>query len=90
MELPLKNKKGEIIAKTIVSEEDYNHLSKFKWYLSDNYVLCSIKGKNWRLHRYIMIIILDNKITPQQPVDHINGNPLDNRRKNRRIWKKYK
>lgn len=86
MEIPLKNRKGEIVAHTLVSEEDYPHLSKFKWYLSNNYVQGGIKGKVWRLHRYIMIILLGNKdLTSRNFIDHINGNTLDNTRENLRV-----
>lgn len=84
-ELPLKNKKGEIIEYTKVSKEHYHHLSQFKWYLSNNYVKSTINGKNWRLHRYIIIELLGNDITSKQPIDHINNNPLDNTIENLRI-----
>jgi hypothetical protein len=86
MEIPLKNKNGKIIAHAIISKEDYEHLSQFNLFKdNDNYVKFHTKDKLWRLHRYIMIEILGNEITPQQPVDHINGNPLDNRRENLRV-----
>jgi hypothetical protein len=84
--IPLKNKKGDIIGNAIVSPEDYEHLNKFKWCKDkENYVKTMIDGKNIRLHRYIMIKILKNDITSKNPIDHINNNPLDNRRKNLRI-----
>ena len=74
----------------IVSPEDYEHLNQFKWYISNNYIITKIKDSNgkyksWRLHRYIMIEILKNDITSKNPIDHINNNPLDNRRENLRI-----
>jgi hypothetical protein len=84
--IPLKNKKGEIICNAIVSPEDYEILNQFKWCKDkENYVKMTLKGKNWKLHRYIMIEILKNDITSKNPVDHINNNPLDNRRENLRI-----
>ncbi len=45
------------------------------------YVIAYLKGKNkaYKLHR----IIMDAK--PGEIVDHINGNPLDNRKENLRI-----
>lgn len=86
MEIPLKNRKGKIVDYALVSEEDYLNLSQYKWSKGrQNYISGSINGKSWRLHRYIMINILGNEITPQNPVDHINRNPLDNRRENLRI-----
>lgn len=89
--IPLKNKQCEIIDHTIVSPEDYDHLNSFKWYKDkENYVKSFIKDadgkfKSWRLHRYIMINILQHNITSKIPIDHINNNPLDNRRENLRI-----
>lgn len=86
MEIPIKNRKGEIVANAIVSEEDYEHLIQFKWCKSDQDYVCSkINKKSWKLHRYIMIELLGNDITPKQPIDHINNNPLDNTRENLRI-----
>lgn len=86
MELPLKNNKKEIIDYTIVSEEDFEKLSKFKWYKNNNgYVVSTINGKTCRMHRYIMIEILGNELTSKQPIDHINNNKLDNTRDNLRV-----
>ena len=84
--IPLKNNKGEIIEHAIVLAEDYIELNKFKWHKDkENYVKASIKNadgklKTWRLHRYIMINILKHDIISKNPIDHINNNPLDNRR----------
>lgn len=89
--IQLKNKQGDIIDNAIVSQEDYEILNKFRWYRDkENYVKASIKDingkyKSWRLHRYIMIEILTHDITSKIPIDHINNNPLDNRRENLRI-----
>jgi hypothetical protein len=85
MEIPLKNKNGEIIAHAIVSEEDYEHLSQFKWFKNNNYVNSEINNKVWNLHRYIMIQILGNELISKNLIDHINNKPLDNTRENLRI-----
>jgi HNH endonuclease len=86
MEIPLKNRKGEVVANAIVSEEDYEYLIQFKWCKNDqDYVFSKINRKSWKLHRYIVIILLGNNITSKQPIDHINNNPLDNTRENLRI-----
>ena len=56
---------------------------KHYWYENDQgYVLSNgdDRGKNIRLHRLLMHIENDSSV-----VDHINGNPLDNRKQNLRI-----
>lgn len=69
----------------LVDNNDYEKVSKIKWY-------CTVHGyaanRNWHnpiiyMHRFIMESP-QNKI-----VDHINGNKLDNRRKNLRISSHY-
>ena len=88
--IPLRNKNRNIIAYTIVSEEDYDYLNQFKWYNDvSNYVSSKIKINNINttisMHRYIFINILKQNITSKDYIDHINNNPLDNRRENLRL-----
>lgn len=86
MEIPLRNKTGEIIDYCIVSKEDYIQLNSFKWNKKyDGYVIGYVDKKYWRIHRYIMIEILGHDISSKVKIDHINNNPLDNRRENLRI-----
>jgi hypothetical protein len=81
--IPLRNKKGEVIAHAIVDAEDYDQLNQRRWSLSNGYVCGGIgasgKRRSLRMHREIM-----NPPADMQ-VDHINGNRLDNRRSNLRI-----
>lgn len=71
--------------KTIIDPEDANLLGLYKWYMSSTgYAVCSVyrKGQSAKkisLHRIII------KAKNGQMVDHINGNALDNRKKNLRI-----
>lgn len=58
----------------IVSEEDYGRLSQVTWHMSGKYV----KSKTDWMHYYVMERRLGLEI------DHINRNPLDNRRSNLR------
>jgi len=83
--IPLHDREGNIKAYAIVSTRDYNHLSKFSWYLTaDGYVAGSVNRHPWSLHRYITIVLKGHQIDSKIRVDHINNNPLDNRRSNLR------
>ena len=66
----------------IVDDEDFELLSKHKWYYNIGYAvrteLCSEKQKTIKMHRAIM------NIPSGLEIDHINSNGLDNRRTNLR------
>ena len=67
----------------LIDTEDVEFCKKHYWYENDQgYVLSTgdSRGKNIRLHRLLMHIEDDNSV-----IDHINGNPLDNRKQNLRI-----
>lgn len=67
----------------LISQEDYELVSKYKWYLSKTgYAQTDIDGKTKQMHRFIMGEP-ENKI-----VDHKNRNRLDDRRENLRIYTK--
>lgn len=67
-----------------IDNDDLEKCSKLTWHYAKNkdskYIQTRIKGKMVKLHRYIMIINNSNLV-----VDHINRNPLDNRKSNLRI-----
>ena len=70
----------------IVSNEDYQILNNIKWYKCKDYIIATINNINWRIHRYIMIEILNNKIDENILIDHIDGNKLNNCRYNLRLF----
>ena len=79
--------------KAIVDDDDHEWLSKYKWSASvdnrDGYVSArttiykTFEGYKWRRGVKMHRLILDAK--QGEVVDHVNGNPLDNRRSNLRI-----
>lgn len=62
-----------------IDEIDYPHISERHWCYSGKYVVSCKNQKRIYIHHYIL------GTTPEQcMIDHINGNPLDNRRNNLR------
>ncbi len=72
-------KRGSEKVKTFIDDSDLVILRQHQWFLdSKGYAASRIDGNIIRLHRFLM--------NPQNLyVDHINGNKLDNRRKNLRL-----
>lgn len=71
--------------KTYIDKDDYERVKQYKWSLSihgnDIRVICSQKGMNRQyLHQFVMKNTEKNKV-----VDHIDRNPLNNRKNNLRI-----
>lgn len=66
----------------LVDASDFPYLMKFNWHAkkvpNGFYASRSGSGKTVRMHRELMGF-------PENEVDHINGNPLDNRRSNLRL-----
>jgi hypothetical protein len=72
------NTKEEII----LDPEDYGLVSKYKWTKMRDGHLVTVQNKvSLLIHRLIMGIPFGDK----RVVDHINGNPLDNRKCNLRL-----
>lgn len=75
---------------TIVSDEDYGYLSKFKWYVSvtrnARYAVREINRKGIRKILYMHRIIMGAE---GQEMDHIDGNGLNNQRENLRFVEHY-
>jgi hypothetical protein len=74
---------GEV---ALVSKQDYNSISSYNWYRKkvakdgweNIYAQTNIDGTSVSMHRLIMDF-------PNDEVDHINGDGLDNRRENLRL-----
>lgn len=82
-EIYLIDKSNEICGKAIIDLEDVEKIKSYKWCAYKNrdknlYVKCN--KLNTSLHRFLMNVT-DSKTI----IDHINRNPLDNRKCNLRI-----
>jgi len=78
--IKLYNNKSEVIAETIIDKDDYSLVTNFKkWTLHTGYVLTKVLQSNLYLHNLIY------PVPEGYEVDHINGNPLDNRKCNLRV-----
>lgn len=69
----------------IIDDEDFVLIGHYKWSFSSSGYACRdqyINGKPKRL--YMHRVIMGNHLNGYE-VDHINGNPLDNRRRNLRL-----
>lgn len=74
-------KLAELTAKRleIILDAEHEHLREYLYIRYDNYVMLYKNGKLCRFHRHIM------QAEKSVEVDHINGNPLDNRLCNLRL-----
>ena len=84
--VPLRNRKGEVVNHAIVSEEDYDRVMEWKWYMYKKkqcnllYAVTTIKNITLPMHHFI-----HGKPKLKEVVDHLNGNGLDNRKENLRF-----
>ena len=75
---------------SIIDEDDSEKVKKYSWHISsDKYISTAIiidnKIKELYLHNLILNKLTFNGKGQSETVDHINRNPLDNRKKNLRI-----
>ena len=83
-QIPLRSYRGRVVAQAKVDDSDYDALVNYKWHLSrDGYARRQNKIAGLptmiRMHREIM------QAPNEMQVDHINRDPLDNRRENLRL-----
>jgi hypothetical protein len=66
----------------LIDDDDFELVSQFKWIAATkgglSYARCRLDGKPFGMHRLILG-------KPKGPIDHKNGNGLDNRRSNLRL-----
>lgn len=81
IEIKLKIPNTDEYTNTIVDIDDYKTLRNTLWHISKrDERMCVVSNSGKLMHRIIMGVT-DRKIV----VDHINGNPLDNRKENLRL-----
>lgn len=66
----------------LVDDEDYEYLSQYHWYFEHGYARREVWKKNKRSRIYMHREIINN--FDKLSTDHINGDKLDNRKKNLR------
>lgn len=74
--IPVTNKKGEIVAHTMVSDDNWHLCMKYSWCKQHGYCASYIDGKIVRMHRFIM------NVTDDAIVHHRDGNRLNNTNEN--------
>jgi hypothetical protein len=80
--LPVRKQGGTVIAYALVDPEDFPRFNDFAWFMRHHgYVARSTHRIPVYLHREVLGLGRDDK----EHVDHINGDPLDNRRCNLRL-----
>ena len=75
---------SEMIAQTLIDTEDIPKVQNYKWRLSHGRVVCGSKAKGY-VYKLGNIILGYTGLNNNLVVDHINGNPLDNRKSNLRL-----
>lgn len=75
-----KNKKVEVL----IDDEDFEKVKQYNWWIKkNNYVYTNTRGSKNRTSIYLHRLIVE---CPEgKDVDHINHNPLDNRKSNLRV-----
>lgn len=79
-EIVLYDKNCEEVNRALIDLDDVDKVNQYKWYMSHGYVRSATA--NTFLHRLVM------NCPEEMVIDHINHNPLDNRKSNLRICTK--
>lgn len=81
----LYNQKNERIGSFIIDTEDLEKVKYHKWRLSHQHVCTGLPAKGTQRDVAHVVLGFVAKDNPGLVVDHINGNPMDNRKNNLRI-----
>ena len=82
--LKIANTKN-IIAETFIDKDDYDKIRKYKWTLSVHGADIRIVANTAKLNRCYLHQFIIGAVPQSKVIDHINRNPLDNRKNNLRI-----
>lgn len=84
MEIPLRNRRREVVGVALIDDDDYPLVAPHSWYLNrDGYARTTIGGRGGlriTMHR----LILGFSRGDGNQTDHVNRDRLDNRRENLR------
>lgn len=85
-------KGGAVAAVALVDDEDFDRVSCKRWYLwiadhtTYSVPYCHVKGpKRTTVKMHRLILNLPPDLSRTNPVDHIDGNPLNNQKSNLRV-----
>ena len=85
-EIVLYGRNNKEKGRAIIDVDDVEKVSQYKWHLTKNgYIATTINRKRVKLHRFIMNVWKNECDYNSNVIDHINRNPLDNRKSNLRI-----
>lgn len=83
--IPLRARDGSVRAYTLVDADDYERLASFRWHLFGGGYAARAAGNQGRVYMHREILGVSGLDPLWHPVDHINHDPLDNRRSNLRL-----
>jgi hypothetical protein len=75
--IPLRNLKGIIVDYSLVDEDDYEKVMKYKWCISKGYASGYVEKRRIRLHHFIL-----NKPELNNIIDHKDEDKLNNKKLN--------
>ena len=78
---------SEKIDEFIIDTEDLPLIKYHKWRFSHSHIVTGSPAKGTQRELSWVVLGLDNRVVKDIVVDHINGNPKDNRKSNLRICK---